>query len=350
MAAAIQIKSKNTDINTQWKIVEGFAASRTEKQYQQALKEHCENIHLFQPKERQSWLNALKQFIQKNKKLKLDTLRSIINFSFLVCDWHLLIDTCNKLTGLQTEEYRYLVYAYWKIGNWNKAYELLNKQMLAQPEITSFYDLYLDLVELSNRQELLFYTNHNVSKNLKLEPLSTHHADEYLWQYWEQSIAELCCLPKVSNLSEWHHWFTYQQSFNDQSNFAVVHETFGFIGVVSLIVHRQAGFFYFWIGKDFQGKGFGTEAVKLLLGIGEEYFAINCCYAKVFEHNIASQKSMLKLGFKRLSFNAAAPNQNEQLYYLGDAKSDRNQMIELHQLLCDMKSDTNIDIPIKWLM
>lgn len=345
MAALIQVERETTHADTQLHVAEKSIAPWSEEQWQQVLQGYCESIQGFNPMDRQQWLNALNGFIAKNNNLKEKTIQIIIRFSFLICDWHLLIETSNKLVVLQPQDIKSLAYAYWKTGAWNKAYELLNKYMFIQPDVDSFYDWHLDLIDLSNKQAFAFYSNRNISKHLRLEPLSFHHADEYIWQYWDQSIAELCCLPEITSKQEWCDWMAYQQTLDDQTNFAVLHESFGFVGVVSLIVHRGVGFFYFWIGKDFQRKGFGTDAVRLLLEIGEKYFGITCCYAKVFEHNIASQNVMIKLGFKRLGINAAVPHDNEQLYYLGEDKPDRIQYSELHQLLCDMNSETQVDIP-----
>ena len=350
MAAIKKTLNDNLPVDTEWLNVETINSLHTESHWQIALQKHCQTIHEFEAMDRQLWLNEIKKYIAKNIELEQETLQIIINFSFLICDWKLLIETFKRLSSFQPDEIKSLVYAYWKSGDWNIAYDILDKQMLTHPNVVSFYDWHLDLIDLSNKQEFSFYSNRDISAQLKLEPLSFHHVDEYIWQYWDQDIAELCCLPKISSKQEWCDWFEYQQSLTDQINYAVLHETFGFIGVVSLIIHRRVSFFYFWIGKDFQGKGYGTEAVKLLLEIGEAYFGITCCYAKVFEHNHASKKSLRKIGFEQLNFNAAPPYDNEQLYYFGEDKCESEQVNELHQLLCDMKSDTKIHVPIQILM
>ena len=44
----------------------------------------------------------------------------------------------------------------------------------------------------------------------------------------------------------------------------------GFVGSVSLVMHGEVGFFYYWIGRDFQGYGIGPEAVQLLLQAARE--------------------------------------------------------------------------------
>ena len=106
------------------------------------------------------------------------------------------------------------------------------------------------------------------------------------------------------------------------------------------------GFFYYWVGKDYRGQGLGGEAVSLLLTVGSEYLGIECCYAKIYEYNKSSQNGIKKLGFERLPFNAAPPNETEQLYYLGCKKSAEENALECQQLFNDMDSSTKVDMPL----
>ncbi len=345
MAAALQLQFNEKRLSPEQQSGLKPVDPWSEQQWQFSLKKHCTNISLLEPEYRLQWINALKDFISGNKKLEEKTLQTIINFAELVCDWQLVIDTFEKLPDVE-KDINCLAYAYWKTNNWQRAFALLEHQMLLTPANHHIYSFYCYLIELANAQAFASYSSNKISSKLTLEPLACHHLDEFFWQYWDPDIAELCCLPTFENNQQWYDWLKYQQSLSDQTNYAVRHKIYGFIGIVSLVVHRQVGFFYFWIGKDFQGMGFGTDAVSLLLELGREQHKINCCYAKVFEHNIASQKAMHKLGFKRLSFNAAPPWENEQLYYSGKIKSETEQCTELQQLFTDMNSETEVDMPL----
>lgn len=321
-----------------------------QQKWSRALELFCNDTSLLNPEERLEWLQTLGSYLEQtietgtvlNKKL----LELVIRFSGLLCDWQLQIFALQKLPGLQSVHIELLAYAFWKIGHWQNASELLERHMLLSADDQNLYKCYCMLNELSDEGSYLNYQRVDISKLLRLELMSCHHGNEFLWQYFDPQIAQLCCLPEFDESYTWSDWLQYQQSLTDQNTFAVIHQHWGFVGVVSLVAHQNVGYFYYWLGKDFRGQGFGGEAVSLLLEFGCEYLGINCCYAKVFEHNSSSQKAMEKLGFQRLPFNAAPPNETEQLYYLGSAKSPIENALECQQLFDDMCSATKVDIPL----
>lgn len=321
-----------------------------EAQWQKTMFALCNDISLLLPEQRNDWLIALREFLVTTPILQNTTLQQAIQLSSLLCDWHLQIECLSRLEPTLAEDVNDQAYAYWKLGDWQTAIELLERQMLLNPENACHYDFYGYLIQLSNQQAFSSYCDLSISAHLRLEPLSHHHSNEFFWQYWDPQIAELCCLPFFENKVQWHSWLTKQHSLIDQSTYAVMHERWGFIGVVSLVSHQNVGFFYFWIGKNFQNKGYGTEAVCLLLQMGAEYFNIDSCYAKVFKNNKKSQKALSKLGFQQLPFVVAVPHENELYYYAGEEKSAKENARELHYLLLDMQSDNDIDVPISWKM
>ena len=331
-----------------------------EKQWQSTLQLFCNNINLLRPENRLLLLQALKCYLEESvdKKrekiftLQIKTLSLIIRFAGLLCDWSLQIAVLKQLPCPKSFQIEMLAYAYWKVGHWQEAFELLKRHMWLSPTDNSIYQYYCNLIDLSEKQGTPHFQRKHLSKCMSLTPLSYHHKDEFFWQYFDPLIAELCCLPdfhevdKVDEVNTWSDWLSTQQSLQDQTTFAVIHQHWGFIGVVSLVVQRNVGYFYYWLGKDFRGQGFGGEAVELLLGFGREFQGIDCCYAKVFEYNKASQQALKKLGFQRLSFNAAPPNETEQLYYFGCRKSVEDNALECQQLFDDMGSGTQVDMSL----
>ena len=73
------------------------------------------------------------------------------------------------------------------------------------------------------------------------------------------------------------------------------------IGVISLMhinkIHKRAEIGY-WLGKKYWGKGVMTQAVKEILKIAFGEMKLHRVYAKIFEENIASRKTVEKCGFK----------------------------------------------------
>lgn len=73
------------------------------------------------------------------------------------------------------------------------------------------------------------------------------------------------------------------------------------IGAVSLMhidwKHKNAELGY-WVGKKYWGKGYATEAVKLILKFAFRRLKLHRVWAGLFEENIASRRVLEKNGFK----------------------------------------------------
>lgn len=180
---------------------------------------------------------------------------------------------------------------------------------------------------------------------LALEPLAHHHGAGFAWQYHDPAIASLCCLPRFADADEWHGWLdeVYGQG---QRPFAVLHRDWGLVGMVNLALYGDVGFFYYWLGPDFQGRGIGPRAVRMLLRFGREELGMRCCYAKVFDHNQPSRRALAKLGFADLDMRGAAPDEAEMFYRWGAPCSRAFAAAELHGLLDRMGSGTRAAVPL----
>lgn len=174
--------------------------------------------------------------------------------------------------------------------------------------------------------------------SVSLTPLRFHHVADFIWQYADPSIGQLCNLPVFQSAEHWMTWLYLCQQEPARHLFAVMHTDYGFIGSVSLQVFDGVGFFYYWLGADFQGQGFGPIAVNLLLQLGQQHLGMCCCYAKVFEYNLVSNKAISKLGFQRLALQALPPSEAEVFYYRGAAQNDAAHHFRLGKLLKQMNS------------
>ena len=183
------------------------------------------------------------------------------------------------------------------------------------------------------------------TNELMLVPLTSQYMTDYYWQYSDPSIQELCNLPQFATGDEWLHWLEQNNQMPEQRVFAVLHKEWGFIGSVSIEVFQGVGFFYYWLGIDFQGKGFGPQAVNLLLALAQKYFIMDCCYAKVYQHNHPSHKAMLKLGFSELIATTKTPYDNEIFYYAGPKKTNWDNYQELAWLLKMQRSMAELEGP-----
>ncbi|WP_432463226.1 GNAT family N-acetyltransferase [Agarivorans sp. QJM3NY_33] len=217
-----------------------------------------------------------------------------------------------------------------KTGNLNNAEASLRNALLHYPEAQQ---LTQSITLLQQRQCNISYHPDDCSNQLlTLIPLDYEHYNAFIWQFYEPSIAELCNLPNFASEAEWRHWLHQNQSQPDQRVFALIHDHWGFVGSVCLRIRQNIGFFYFWLGKDFQGKQLGPQALQTLLYLGEHYHQISACYACAFAHNRASISAMHKLKFSMLPFTFSAPDDNQRIYYRGKPKTLYQHYVEIHEI------------------
>lgn len=136
-----------------------------------------------------------------------------------------------------------------------------------------------------------------VDGELHLHPLEHRHLDEVRRQYADPSIAALCGWPVFANAAAWHGWLDEMLAEPDHVLFGIRHRQWGLLGCAGLAAHDGIGFFHYWLGRDFRGRGYGSRAGRTLLHFARERCGLRACYAKVFAGNLASQRSLLKIGF-----------------------------------------------------
>jgi len=180
---------------------------------------------------------------------------------------------------------------------------------------------------------------------LTLEPLAHHHARGFAWQYHDPAIAQLCCLPKFIDGLEWHHWLAGMLGERRRLLYAVLHRDWGLIGCVSLVLHRDAGFFYYWLGPDFQGRGFGPRAGACLLAMAERTCGLRSCYAKAFDVNLRSRRGLDKMGFADLGMRGTGEDCNQVFYRRGPPQTRRRTADQLHWLLESMDASVRAAAP-----
>ena len=181
---------------------------------------------------------------------------------------------------------------------------------------------------------------------LRLVELGAAHARDFAWQY-DAAIAQLCCLPRFESDAHWLAWLEGVHAFGDQLPFAVLHEDCGFIGSVSLVLHQRVGFFCFWLGKDFQDLGLGTQAGKLLIDLARRAWGMETCYAKVFNHNTKSHRALEKIGFALQALPVDSGGETQHLYRWGnDSVPMAEVATEARSLLRAMGSRTRVLYPM----
>lgn len=266
-----------------------------------------------------------------------------------LCDWPLIIAALEKFqlqlavaAGSNTVYLQGYANACRKMGLFDQATAALRQQLWLAPDHTGVKCQFSEL--MGECQQLSYRDDDLVQNDLRLLPLQIHHLDEFRWQY-DYEVAELCNLPEFETDAQWLDWFYYSCTWPGKHVFAIVHKEHGFIGSVGLQVYQGVGFFYYWLGANYQYQGFGPQAVDILLQLGYQYHDMHCCYAKVYSHNTPSHKGMFKLGFNPLGFSAAHPYDNEMFYYRGADKSREYLHAELSQLLHHIDPNIKLTLP-----
>lgn len=304
-----------------------------------------------QPEQRSTWLYGLHlAWGRHGWALRGDRLHDLLDLAVAWCDWTLACYVGEALCErgmLDAHGALMLALALHRQGESNMALERLVHGLLAYPMDRRFDAAYRSFsADLAYAAPRIDGTDWD-DDELRLVPLGHQHVDDFAWQYYDPAIAELCCLPQFKNADHWHAWLDEVRGYGDQVVYAVIHRDWGFVGSVSLIVHDDLGFFYYWLGRDFQGQGLGPRAGALLLAHAERHWGLRTCYTKVFASNTPSQRGLAKLGFAPLALPIDAGRSAENLYRrVVAAPSTADVANEARRLFAAMGSRIRVLIPI----
>ena len=138
-------------------------------------------------------------------------------------------------------------------------------------------------------------------------------------RHWKESDAQ--CLyhfaknPNIGPIAGWppHESEEYSLNiirtvFTREECYAIVKDDIA-IGCVELLIHPNGNHWWgegsaelgYWIGEEYQCRGYSTEACELLIKRAFEDLNINQVYATYREENLASKRVLEKLGFEYYS-------------------------------------------------
>ncbi|HUA79149.1 MAG TPA: GNAT family N-acetyltransferase [Dyella sp.] len=145
--------------------------------------------------------------------------------------------------------------------------------------------------------------------DLCIEPLGYEHAESYLRQYQDPQIAMLTRLPELGTVEQVCDWMAEQSSDPRRFTFAVMSASDGFVGVVSLHAGNHGGYFYFWMGNEHQGRGYGRRVARLLFRQAKAQ-GIEWLFTSVYADNARSIDALSAVGFRRLCVRAQSPDED----------------------------------------
>jgi RimJ/RimL family protein N-acetyltransferase len=304
------------------------------------------------PRERCAWIAGISLCWHKHGwALDREARRNLLDLASRWCAWPLAAQVGEALAreALPSGDDALRLMEAWRhMGQSGEALALALRLQLAAPDDWRYADAYADLLAWANWRDRVPRADGPDwgEPELSLEPMAHHHASDFAWQYHDPSIAHLCCLPGLDDPADWHRWLDEVYGYGDQLVYAIRHGDWGFIGCASLVVHQDVGFFYYWLGPEFQGQGLGPRAVSLLLAMAQHEYGLRCCYAKVFDYNLRSRRALEKLGFEDLGMRGAGDDADQMFYRWGEERTRAAVIKELHWLLERMDAQTRPAVPL----
>ena len=296
------------------------------------------------PRERMMWMCGLRQALPEVSRLDGATRDGLLALLRAWCDWPLwlaLRDAGDARVDVDAD--LDTIDVLFRMGHQRDAETRCRRRLFTHPRDRATAGMHAQLQAWRGFLEARALPIEG--DTLRLEPLGHHHCADFAWQYWDRDIARLCCLPSFGDDVAWHRWLDECWGYGDQHLYAVIHREWGFVGSVSLTLHGDLGFFYYWIGRDFQGHGLGPAAVRLLLDDAFAHRGMRTCYAKVFEDNTPSRRALTRMGFDALDFRPAPPHHDEMLYRLGPPQARWHSVEALRGLFERMGSETRVAVP-----
>lgn len=284
------------------------------------------------PEQRLYWQQGLRLVWQQAAQgLGLNACLGLFDLLWLWADWPLLVQVGEALAAeqqLDSERLQQCCIAYQQLGQ-PEAAQACNQALRLMAGVSPDQQQ----LEADLQQWCQWRTQQCVvvspDQQLQLEPLAPHHCEDFLWQFAEPAIAQLCDLPAFREPEPWLEWLDQCYSVGDELLLAIIHPQWGFIGSVSLVIRDGLGFFYYWLGADFQGQRLGPQAVELLLQHASAHYGLHTCYAKAFYYNQPSIRAMARLGFDELALQVAEPYQDERLFRRGPAQPLADTVVEM---------------------
>jgi ribosomal-protein-alanine N-acetyltransferase len=133
---------------------------------------------------------------------------------------------------------------------------------------------------------------------------------------------------RPQNLENEEEFFEHITENGDEVHFLICKDSKA-MGVVSLIEKEQPAKIAktgIWLHPKFHGKGYGTEAIEILIEHAFNQLNYSKIYARAHEHNKASQRIWEKLGFEKegeLRNHVYLQGEHKNLIYYGLLKGER---------------------------
>jgi RimJ/RimL family protein N-acetyltransferase len=193
--------------------------------------------------------------------------------------------------------------AHSQLGQYEKTLEYLKKIDLENNNLNKYKALYNSINCMLTREKKFGIEDCNTklaySSEIRLSLLGVHFSKRLYNMQQDSEIRSLTRLKRLLSVEQTRNWINEECSRENKITFAVIHEKFGMIGLTALEMYGKGALFHYWIGKEYQNKGYGTIALNLLTQCAKQ-LSIEYCFSSVFPNNIQSINAMKKVGFEEI--------------------------------------------------
>ncbi|ESP93244.1 GNAT family N-acetyltransferase [Pseudoalteromonas luteoviolacea] len=250
---------------------------------------------------------------------------------------------CMEVNGPNTAYLHNLALVAWATGELEIAVQSAELALDFSPQDAQVKKLNTDIANFQEYcQHLAWFDMKRSStqcqdSGLKLLPLGEHQLGEFYSQYRQSEIAERLRGVKINHFSQleaiWPTWLEEGRS-GEKAYFALIHDSFGFVGAITVdfyptpdVIDEQLSqrnaHLSFWVGCDYQNRGFGKVGVNLAIS-AVQHFAekLNISHLKTsaWAHNTASRHLLTRAGFTALEETKGKGVEQEVFYQLALAK------------------------------
>ncbi|MDK2593805.1 GNAT family N-acetyltransferase [Pseudoalteromonas obscura] len=288
----------------------------------------------------QVWQNHIIDCAHESFAFELGLLA--IDFSHWVLAKNCML-ACMEINGPNTAYLHNLALVAWATGELEIAAQSAELALDFSPQDVQVKKLNRDIANyLDYCQHIAWFDMKQEStqceaSGLRLLPLGEHQLGEFYSQYRRGEIAERLRGVKLNQFSQltgiWPTWLEEGCS-GKKAHYALVHDSFGFVGAIIVdfyptpdVSDKQSSqcnaHLSFWVGCDYQNRGFGKIGVNLaVLAIQSLAKSLNISHIKTsaWAHNTASRRILKRVGFTALKETQGTGVEQEVFYQLALAK------------------------------
>jgi RimJ/RimL family protein N-acetyltransferase len=142
-----------------------------------------------------------------------------------------------------------------------------------------------------------------LGKSCYLSPICLDDAELYAKWLNDPEVSKYLSLRSMNVSAESEKGFL--EKLQREHNYAIVDlqkdELIGNCGFVEIDSLNRTGEVGIFIGnRDYWGKGYGTEALKLLIGYGINFLNLRSFFLQVYSYNARALRCYEKVGFKKI--------------------------------------------------